>query len=72
VYSVLLFLSTLLPAVIGKAGAVYFYPAILTGSVFVGFSCLVAARRLRHIKGYVAASITYLGLILVFMLADKI
>jgi protoheme IX farnesyltransferase len=72
VYSVLLFLSTLLPAATGKAGAVYFYPALLTGAIFVGFSCLVAARRLRYIKGYVAASIAYLGFILVFMLADKI
>ncbi len=72
VYSILVFLSTLLPHLAGMTGFLYFGGALLAGIVLMGFAVHLALRNMQHAKRFVMVSIVYLMVLLVSMMSDKL
>lgn len=72
-YSLSLIPVTLLPALIGMAGVVYFAAALLLGLAFTGFGILCARSKSRaDARQLFLASIVYLPALLAAMMLDKI
>jgi protoheme IX farnesyltransferase len=72
-YSVALIPVTLVPTMIGAAGAIYFFCAILMGMAFLSFGVSCAVSRSREdARKLFFASIVYLPLLLAAMMYDKI
>lgn len=72
-YSMSLIPVTLLPALIGMAGFVYFAAALLLGLAFAGFGVLCARSKSRSdARQLFLASIVYLPALLAAMMLDKI
>jgi protoheme IX farnesyltransferase len=72
-YAVALIPVTLMPTLIGMAGAVYFYAALVLGLGFLAFALLAAASRERaDARKLFFASIIYLPLLLAVMMMNKL
>jgi protoheme IX farnesyltransferase len=72
-YSLSLIPVTLLPALIGMAGVVYFAAALLLGLAFTGFGIVCARSKCRSdARQLFLASIVYLPALLAAMMLDKI
>jgi protoheme IX farnesyltransferase len=73
VWSLALVPVTMLPALFGMAGPVYFVSALLMGSAFTAFGVLCAARKGRsEARQLFFASIIYLPFLLAAMMIDKV
>ena len=72
-YCVALLPVTLMPAIIGMAGVLYFVAAIVLGVVFCSFAVLCAARKTRSdARQLFLVSIAYLPALLTVMMIDKL
>ena len=72
-YSAGLLVVSLLPTAIGLAGRFYVVGAFLAGVVFLGINAMMArAATNRNAKWALWASIIYLPVLLLLMMADKI
>jgi protoheme IX farnesyltransferase len=72
-YSSALLPVTLLPAILGMSGAVYFTAAVLLGLAFVSYAISCATTRVRaDARQLFIASIIYLPMLLGFMMFDKL
>jgi protoheme IX farnesyltransferase len=73
VYSAALLVVSLLPALIGLAGSVYFLGALLSGIAFFVINMLVAIdTNTLNARRVLWASIIHLPILLVLMMVDKI
>ena len=71
-YGVALIPASLMPAIVGLTGPVYFCAALLLGLAFLSFGVSCATTRTRiDAKKLFFASIIYLPLLLAFMMVDK-
>lgn len=70
-YSLGLFLLSLLPAVTGMTGLVYYLAAFLLGIWFLGASFLTAFKLDSRSRAFFRSSVLYLTLILFFFMLDK-
>jgi heme o synthase len=72
-YAAALVPVSLTPAIVGLAGPVYFVSALLLGLAFLYFSLRFAMRRTRRdAKNLFLASITYLPLVLIVLVLDRL
>ncbi len=71
-YSLILFLVSVVPTLIGMTGLLYLTAAVFSGLLFVSFACYSAAHRFVYAKEFVVASIFYLSVINIFIFLDKI
>lgn len=62
---------SLTPWAAGMAGNLYLASALCLGALLTAGAALLVVRKLREAKTYVAGSILYLVLLVVFMIADK-
>lgn len=72
IFSVLLFLASLLPTIIGMTGLLYLSAAIITGLLYLTFTLYASAHKITYAKPMVAASIFYLATLNIFLWFDKI
>jgi heme o synthase len=71
-YSLVLLLVSLVPTALGLAGATYFYGALFSGTVFVGFGALLAIYRSRpYARRLFLASLLYLPVLFVLLVWDR-
>jgi len=70
-YSLALFLSSLVPPVAGMTGLVYYLAAFLLGIWFLGASFLTAFKLDSRSLAFFRSSVLYLTLILFFLVLDK-
>ena len=70
-FCLLLVLASLLPFWTGISGAMYLTVAIVAGAVFVGLALDLSMGRLLRAKKFAFASIVYLLVIMVSLVADK-
>jgi len=71
VYSLVVHLLSLVPAVTGMAGFVYYLAALLLGIWFLASSFQTAFQLNSHSRSFFARSVLYLTLLLLFMVLDK-
>lgn len=72
VFSVLLFIASLLPTFFGIVGMLYFTAAFFTGLLFLTFTLYSASHKIIYAKQLVATSIFYLAILNIFLWFDKI
>lgn len=72
IFSVLLFIASLLPALSGVAGSLYLTAAIMSGLLFLAFTLYSAAHKIAHAREIIKGSIMHLGILNLFLLFDKI
>lgn len=70
-YSLGLFLLSLLPPLLGMTGLVYYLAAFLLGLWFLAASCLTAFKLDSRSRAFFRSSILYLTLLLLFLMVDK-
>jgi protoheme IX farnesyltransferase len=71
-YSLALLPVSLIPTVLGLAGSVYFFGALVAGLVFLGFGLAMTVNRGRaSARRLLLASVTYLPILLVLLLVDR-
>ncbi len=71
-YSLALLPVSLIPTVMGLAGAVYFFGALVAGLIFLGFGLAMTMNRERaSARRLLLASVTYLPILLVLLLVDR-
>jgi protoheme IX farnesyltransferase len=72
-YSLALLPVSLIPTVLGLAGSVYFFGALIAGLVFLGFGLAMTVNRERaSARRLLLASVTYLPILLVLLLVDRV
>ncbi|MGH7198533.1 MAG: heme o synthase [Candidatus Omnitrophota bacterium] len=71
VYSVFLFLASLLPAFFEMTSWLYLAGALISGLAFSGFAVLLAKKRLSQARPFMLASIAHLLFLIVLMIGDK-
>ncbi len=71
-FSLLLFVSSLLPFHIGLSGHRYLIIALFSGALFVAFAIFLLQKRLKSVKPFATASIVYLFVIIASLVLDKI
>lgn len=73
IYSAALLVISLIPSAIGLAGSVYFIGAFVAGLMFLGINILMANTTTNvNARRALWASIVYLPVVLILMMADKI
>lgn len=73
VFSATLLPITLIPTLLGMAGAAYFFGALVLGLVFIGFSVLVArSKTLAAARQMFLVSVLYLPLLLALMVLNRL
>ncbi len=70
-YSALLIPATLLPFRLGLSGFIYFWTALIAGAVFLAFAFFLGRGQLLQSRKFAAASIYYLVILMIFLVADK-
>jgi protoheme IX farnesyltransferase len=71
-YSLALLPVSLIPTVLGLAGSVYFFGALVAGLIFLGFGLAMTVNRGRaSARRLLLASVTYLPILLVLLLVDR-
>jgi protoheme IX farnesyltransferase len=71
-YSLALLPVSLIPTVLGLAGSVYFFGALVAGLIFLGFGLAMTVNRERaSARRLLLASVTYLPILLALLLVDR-
>ena len=70
-FSALLFIASLLPFRIGISGYIYLAIAIFSGTIFLALAIRLLRRRLEGAKQFMTASIFYLFVLIISLVADK-
>lgn len=71
-WTVVLFMASLSPALLGVAGMTYLFMAIFFGTLLTGFACTMAGPGLKHAKAFTAASIVYIAFLCISLVVDKV
>lgn len=72
-YSLALLPVSLIPTLLGLAGPVYFFGALVAGLVFLGFGLAMTVSRERaSARRLLLASVTYLPILLILLLVDRV
>jgi len=70
-FSILLFVASLLPYFVGVSGSIYLAIAVLSGAAFVILAIDLMRQRLSYAKQFMTASIFYLFVLIISLVADK-
>ena len=72
VFSVLLFLASLLPTIVGLTGLLYLSAALFSGLLYLTLTLYVSTHKITYAKPLVSVSICYLAVLNIFLWFDKV